>query len=127
MNKAFIFLSMIFCHIIDDYYLQGVLANLKQREWWKNNAPQDIYANDYIMALFMHSFSWSFMVMLPIAVSNKFNIGIRFIFLMAVNMLIHGYVDHMKANKRCINLIQDQSIHLLQIVITSLFWAFGLI
>lgn len=127
MNKAFIFLSMIFCHIIDDYYLQGVLANLKQREWWKKNAPQDIYAHDYIMALFMHSFSWSFMVMLPIAVSNKFNIGIRFIFLMAVNMLIHGYVDHMKANKRCINLIQDQSIHLLQIVITSLFWMFDFI
>lgn len=127
MNKAFIFLSMIFCHIIDDYYLQGVLANLKQREWWKKNAPQEIYANDYIMALFMHSFSWSFMVMLPIAVSNKFNIGIRFIFLMAVNMLIHGYVDHMKANKRCINLIQDQSIHLLQIVITSLFWMFDFI
>lgn len=127
MFKAFVCLSMIFCHIVDDYYLQGVLANLKQKEWWKKNAPQSLYACDYIMALAMHSFSWSFMIMLPIAVSIQFKVGIRYIIMLAANALIHGYVDHMKANKRSINLIQDQSIHLLQIAITSLLFTFGLL
>ena len=65
MNYKFIILlSMIFCHIVDDYYLQGWLASAKQKEWWKKNAPEKMYSRDYIMALFMHSFSWAFMIML---------------------------------------------------------------
>jgi hypothetical protein len=36
------------------------------------------------------------------------------------NWLIHAYVDNLKANNHKINLIQDQSIHLVQIIIT---WA----
>lgn len=27
-------LLMIFAHIIDDYYLQGILAHMKQKVWW---------------------------------------------------------------------------------------------
>ena len=30
-------LTMIFLHIVDDYYLQGVLAKMKQRKWWEDN------------------------------------------------------------------------------------------
>jgi hypothetical protein len=33
--------AMFFCHIIDDYYLQGWLATGKQRDWWKSNAPKN--------------------------------------------------------------------------------------
>lgn len=32
--------AMLFCHIIDDYVLQGWLATGKQKEWWKINAPE---------------------------------------------------------------------------------------
>lgn len=114
----FVLLSMIFCHIIDDYYLQGILASMKQKSWWEKNAPDKLYKNDYIMALIMHSLSWSFMIMLPLAIYNNFNIGWLFVIVFVANALIHGCVDSLKANVRKINLIQDQIIHIVQIVIT---------
>lgn len=43
MSKGFVYLLMIFCHIIDDYNLQGWLASAKQKEWWKKNAPEKLY------------------------------------------------------------------------------------
>lgn len=64
MKYFIILISMIFCHIVDDYYLQGWLASAKQKSWWEKNAPDDLYKHDYMMALFMHSFSWTFMMML---------------------------------------------------------------
>ena len=39
--------TMIFCHIVDDYYLQGWLASAKQKSWWETNAPDELYKNDY--------------------------------------------------------------------------------
>jgi hypothetical protein len=33
---------MIFCHTIDDYALQGKLADLKQQAWWKVNAKKEV-------------------------------------------------------------------------------------
>ena len=36
------------------------------------------------------------------------------------NVLIHMFVDDLKANKKKINLIQDQSIHMLQVIWTWL-------
>ena len=61
---------MVFSHIVDDYYLQGKLALFKQKSWWEEKAPDEMYKHDYIVALMMHSFSWAFMIMLPIAVSH---------------------------------------------------------
>ena len=119
MNKVFILLAMIFCHIVDDYYLQGWLASAKQKKYWQENAPEKLYKYDYIWALIMHSFSWAFMIMLPIAISLKFNIG-WWVIAYIVNSVIHSFVDDLKANKLKINLIVDQSIHILQIVITWL-------
>lgn len=114
----FILLSMVFCHIVDDYYLQGILASMKQKSWWEKNAPAELYKNDYIMALIMHSLSWSFMIMLPIAAYNEFKANWLFMIAFVVNTLIHGFTDNLKANRRKINLIQDQLIHTVQIVIT---------
>lgn len=119
MNNLFIILTMIFCHIVDDYYLQGWLASAKQKKWWQENAPQKLYKYDYIVALIMHSMSWSFMIMLPIAMSMLFNIPTMFLIVFICNAIIHGIVDNLKANKLKINLIADQSIHLLQIAVTA--------
>ena len=123
MKMMLILLSMIFCHIVDDYYLQGWLASAKQKLWWEKNAPEKLYRNDYIMALFMHSFSWSFMIMAPIiAYLMNGGIGLQewLVIPYFVNMDIHCIVDDLKANKRKINLIQDQCIHLVQILATWL-------
>ena len=107
---------MIFLHIFDDYILQSFcLGSLKQRDWWKQNAPKKMYKYDYLVALFMHSFSWSFMIMIPTFFYNNFNI-----YVFIGNLLIHFITDHLKANMRKINLVVDQSIHILQIVMTYL-------
>ena len=117
--NLFIILSMIFCHIVDDYYLQGWLASAKQKKWWEENAPQKLYNHDYIMALIMHSMSWSFMIMLPIAISMSYNVSMLFVIVFILNAVIHALVDNLKANKLQISLITDQLIHLLQIFATA--------
>ncbi len=49
MSKLFILLCMIFFHILDDFHLQGWLANAKQKQWWKDNAPDNMYKYDYLV------------------------------------------------------------------------------
>ena len=122
MNKIFIVLMMIFCHIVDDYYLQkGLLNCLKQKSWWREqNGYKDLYKYDYIVGLIVHSFSWAFMIMLPIAFVNSFKIGVAFLIIFILNMIIHAVVDDLKANKFKTNLILDQTIHLIQIIITAI-------
>lgn len=115
----FTIIAMIFCHILDDFFLQSAwLANGKQKSWWEKNASDPLYKNDYIMALFAHAFSWAFMIMLPIAWYLHFQVGPFFILFLAINMTIHAIIDDQKANKHALNLIQDQLLHLLQIAIT---------
>lgn len=118
MSELFIFWTMIFMHIIDDYRLQGILADFKQKQWWRENAPDKLYKYDYIWALLIHSFSWSFMIMLPIAYVINFNITGLFTMVFIANITIHAFVDDLKANRKKINLIQDQTIHLMQIILT---------
>lgn len=114
--KLFILFVMIFAHIVDDYYLQGILASLKQKTWWENQKSyKPMYKYDYIVALIMHAFSWSFMISLPILYLGFTKwIAVAII----LNTIIHGIIDDLKANKHKINLIVDQSIHIVQIVIT---------
>lgn len=119
-NKMFVLLLMIFLHIVDDYYLQGWLASAKQKKYWEENAPDKMYKNDYKWALFMHSFSWSFMIMLPIVFVMNFCIDFVFVIWFIFNIVVHMFTDDLKANKREINLIQDQFVHLNQIFITFL-------
>lgn len=35
MKETILLLCMLFCHIVDDYYLQGWLASAKQKSWWE--------------------------------------------------------------------------------------------
>lgn len=121
MNIWFVLLLMIFLHIVDDYKLQaGVLNNLKQKKFWEENAPDELYKYDYIWALIMHSFSWSFMIMLPIAFKMGFKLDLSFILMFILNVIIHANTDDMKANRHQINLIQDQLIHIGQIIFTAI-------
>lgn len=122
MSKLFVLLLMVFCHIVDDYYLQaiGPLASMKQRKWWEENYPQKLYKYDYLAALLMHSLSWAFMVMLPISFYLSWNIDAEFIVLFVTNTVVHAFVDNAKANWLAINLITDQSVHMAQIAWTFL-------
>lgn len=120
-DEVFIFILMLFLHIVDDYYLQGILANLKQKRWWNENAPQEKYKNDYIAALMCHSFSWSFMICLPLAIYKYNDYWATFVL---INSIIHMIVDDLKANRFKINLLQDQFIHFIQICISFLGYLF---
>ena len=108
-------LLMLFLHVVDDYYLQGILAQLKQRSYWKKHAPDEMYEFDYLWALLVHGFSWAFMVMLPFLSKEP---TLPFYGLLIANTFIHAYIDNLKANKRKINLCEDQLLHILQIVST---------
>lgn len=119
MSTIFVILWMIFFHVIADYNLQGWLASAKQKSYWQENAPEKMYKHDYIMALIMHSISWTFMIMLPIAYVSQFNIDILFMIVFVFNVVLHAIVDHMKANVKLINLWGDQIFHMIQIGLTA--------
>lgn len=111
-----LFAFMLFLHIVDDYYLQGILASMKQKAWWKKQESYcDKYKNDHIVALIMHSCSWSFMILIPYIIYGTASLlyGVMFI----SNATIHAIIDHLKANKKKINLCTDQALHIVQIVV----------
>ena len=119
--KLFLLLGMLFLHLVDDYYLQGWLASAKQKSWWEKNSPDKLYSHDYIMALCEHAFSWTFMIMLIPTVFNyvcNHNIPVDYFLFFALNWTIHSIVDDLKANKKDINLVQDQLFHIIQIILT---------
>ena len=123
-----VLLGMIFCHILDDYVLQAAcLSKLKQRGWWKDHAPGSAYKFDYIPALAMHAMSWSYMIMLPISIAHRFEVGGAFFIIFIINALIHAITDHFKANRHSINLVVDQSIHICQIIVTAILFGFNII
>ena len=121
-QRLLILFIMIFCPLIDDYKLQGILANMKQRKWWKENANKYLYKNDYKIALIEHAFSWSFTTTLPflviIFIQNNELLAVLLIVSYIINTAIHAFVDDLKANKFKINLVEDQLAHLLQIICT---------
>lgn len=128
MADILLLIGMLFCHIVDDYYLQGFLASAKQKSWWEKNNPNPLYKNDYIIALAEHAFSWTVMINIPIVIYT-YTLGVQinliaFISLFIINWLIHIVTDNAKANLLKINLIQDQLIHIMQIVFTWLIYLF---
>lgn len=112
-----ILFAMIFCHIVDDYYLQGILASMKQKAWWrKQESYNENYKHDYIIALIMHAFSWAFMISTPLIIVGAKEIAIAVAIM--INATVHAIIDDLKANKKKINLVQDQIIHIVQILLT---------
>ena len=96
---------------------------MKQKNWWKRQEGySNKYQNDYMAALVIHSYSWAFMVMLPIAIVQGFEVGTLFAWILVLNASIHLLVDHVKANLMRINLVTDQFIHFIQIVLTFIVW-----
>lgn len=121
-RKMIILAIMFFCHIADDYYLQGILSQMKQRAWWRRNAPDRLYAHDYLMALAEHAFSWSFVISLPLmtlaVITGNEGLAQHVLLSYFVNTLFHGIIDDLKANVKLINLVMDQSFHFLQVFVT---------
>ena len=113
---------MIFLHVLEDFHLQGILAQLKQRDWWRTNAPSRLYREDYLIALITHSFEWAFLITLPWLVIAFITVDTGLITMLLLsyllNTIFHGAVDDLKANQKRINLWTDQKYHYIQIIVT---------
>ena len=63
------------------------------------------------------------MILLPVSISAYINLytdefWITLSMLWIINLIIHMFVDDLKANRNKINLITDQLIHIIQIIFT---------
>lgn len=119
MNPAYIFLMMLFMHILDDFHFQGCLANLKQKSWWAANAPDPKYKHDWVPALLAHVITWSMLIMLPCVYFLDVPVWLV-LPLFLFNCGVHFFIDNLKCNRLVINLIEDQLFHLSQIILTFL-------
>lgn len=106
---------MLLGHLISDYTLQGWLADGKQKSWWDKICGGKVlekYRHDYIAALVCHALYWSIFICAPFFASSWFLTAV------VLNTVVHAIVDDLKANRCKINLIQDQLLHLGQILLT---------
>lgn len=121
MNKLYVIvlILMLLAHFFADFHLQGILADMKQEQWWKKqDGYNSKYKYDYVAALAIHSAEWTLWVMMPpLVFLSHIDLGI-FLLLAALNTVVHSLTDNSKANYKDINLVQDQIIHLAQIAFT---------
>lgn len=129
--KIFILIMMILLHIIEDFHLQGILANMKQKSWWDKQIVDfppkkaNKYRKDYVISLMVHSLENAIFVTLPIIINdlyytftvNKDNdLWIGWLADILLLGYFHSVIDDSKCNKMRINLIVDQVLHLIMIV-----------
>ena len=84
---------------------------------------QTKYNDDYKIAMLLHSFSWSVITFMPVFIMYRGHLGLgdwQAGVIIGVNSMIHYWIDDKKCNWRSINLVQDQILHLLQILLTLL-------
>ena len=114
--------TMLFMHVWDDFGRQGIMAQMKQKSWWKEHAPAYLYRDDYKTALIAHAFSWSVFIMIPVAIPAFILDNIYLLYslipLLIFNTAFHAWVDNMKCNEFKIKLWEDQLGHCAQILIT---------
>lgn len=115
MNWQIVLVVMLLGHLVSDYTLQGWLADGKQKTWWDKICDGKVlekYRFDYIAALVCHALYWSIFICAPFYASSWFLVAV------ILNTIVHAIVDDLKANRHKINLIQDQLLHLVQILVT---------
>lgn len=131
--KAFIFIAMVLLHILEDFHLQGILANMKQKSWWQSECTKlgivydsSKYRRDHIVSLIVHALENSIFITLPLIAdglattfttipNNSFFIGWAFIIF--ANTVVHAIIDDFKCNSKSINLVVDQILHFIFIIL----------
>ena len=120
MNKLYVIvlILMLLAHFFADFHLQGILADMKQEQWWKQqDGYNSKYKYNYLAALAIHSAEWTLWTMIPLFLLPHLDLGM-FLLLATLNIVVHSLTDNSKANCRDINLVQDQALHLAQIAFT---------
>lgn len=118
MNNGILLLLIIFLHIYADFNMQGIMAEMKQKDWWKKYPKK--YQYDYVMPLIGHAFQWSFFVHLPVTIyavlSNISTLEFYACASIVFHTIIHAWIDTKKANDHTTTLIRDQFFHMLQLI-----------
>ena len=115
MIEWFVLLPLkILLNVIEDFHMQGIMAQMKQKAYWCEYHGK--YTNDWVPVMLLHGVEWATIVSIPCMLVSWFDVSVWFIVVVVVMGLVHAYVDHLKANKFSINLIQDQAIHMVQLV-----------
>ena len=118
MNNGILLLLIIFLHVVADFNMQGVMADLKQKDFWKKYDKK--YQFDYVMPLIGHAFQWSFTIHLPMTivavVTQKNCLELYVCMSIVFHTILHAWIDTLKANDHKTTLIQDQFYHMLQII-----------
>ena len=125
INPASMLGLMFLLHFFADFNLQigAGLDNFKQKKWWSDQIPKNMderkrlltwrmYKNDYMAGLACHAMYWSLVVCLPLLMIG----GPAYAISSVIQGAIHYFVDDMKANKKTLNLIEDQIVHAIQIL-----------
>lgn len=131
--KAFIFIAMVLLHILEDFHLQGILANMKQKSWWQSECVKlgityesSIYRRDHVVSLIIHALENSIFITLPLIIdgliatftTNPNNgLFIGWAFIIFANTVAHAVIDDFKCNSKGINLIVDQILHFIFIIL----------
>ena len=131
--KVFIFILMILFHILEDFHLQGILANMKQKSWWQSECNKlgieyepSKYKHDHIISLCIHALENSIFITLPLIIdglittftTNPNNcLFVGWAFIIFANTVVHAIIDNMKCNRKGINLIVDQILHFIFIIL----------
>lgn len=75
--KAFIFIAMVLLHILEDFHLQGILANMKQKSWWQSECVKlgitynsSKYRHDHVISLIVHALENSIFITLPLIIDG---------------------------------------------------------
>ena len=134
MTALYLFILCLWCHVLDDYWLQGCMAKLKQRDWWRGQLTEEmvkrgtrledtIYRHDYIAALAMHAAQWAVSIMVPLIIVRPWEAGF-YVVAWLINAPLHALVDDLKANRHLVSLVNDQLFHVLQVECTVMAWAF---
>lgn len=131
--KAFIFIAMVLLHILEDFHLQGILANMKQKSWWQSECVKlgityesSKYRRDHVVSLIVHALENSIFITLPLIIdgliatfTTNLNNGlfIGWAFIIFANTVVHAIIDDFKCNSKGINLIVDQILHFIFIIL----------
>jgi len=131
MTPLAVLLLMILAHVIEDFHLQGRMAEMKQKEWWygqfarisarqSDRDMSDImatYGRDYVPVLLLHGVEWAICVTIPVMLyCGTILLPDWYCVAIIVMAMLHAAVDHMKCNLYLINLNADQAVHIAQVV-----------
>lgn len=131
--KAFIFIAMVLLHILEDFHLQGILANMKQKSWWQSECVKlgityesSKYRRDHVVSLIVHALENSIFITLPLIIDGLIatfttnpnnSLFIGWAFIIFANTVVHAIIDDFKCNSKGINLIVDQILHFIFIIL----------